>query len=173
MEIKVLTEFIRSIPDFPVKGVLFRDITPLLKDRDAFKEAIKKLADNFRHLNIDVVSAVEARGFIIGAPLAIELGAGFVPIRKPGKLPYESIREEYTLEYGTNILEIHRDAISPGENVLIADDLIATGGTAIACKNLVERLGGKVVGFIFLIELTEFNAREQLRGYDVYSLLKF
>jgi adenine phosphoribosyltransferase len=173
VEIKVLTEFIRSIPDFPVKGVLFRDITPLLKDRDAFKEAIKKLADNFRHLNIDVVSAVEARGFIIGAPLAIELGAGFVPIRKPGKLPYESIREEYTLEYGTNILEIHRDAISPGENVLIADDLIATGGTAIACKNLVERLGGKVVGFIFLIELTEFNAREQLRGYDVYSLLKF
>lgn len=173
MEIKALTEFIRSIPDFPVKGVLFRDITPLLKDKDAFKEAIKKLADHFRHLDIDIVSAVEARGFIIGAPLAIELGAGFVPIRKPGKLPYENIREEYILEYGTNILEIHKDAILPGENVIIADDLIATGGTAMACKNLVERLGGKVTGFIFLIELTEFQARKQLRGYDVYSLLKF
>ncbi|MGB9682071.1 MAG: adenine phosphoribosyltransferase [bacterium] len=168
-----LTEFIRSIPDFPVKGVLFRDITPLLKDREAFKDAIQKLADNFRHLDIDVVSAVEARGFIIGAPLAIELDVGFVPIRKPGKLPYESIREEYALEYGTNILEVHKDAISPGEKVLIVDDLIATGGTAIACKNLVERLGGKVLGFVFLIELTEFNAREQLRGYNVYSLLKF
>jgi len=173
VEIKALTEFIRSIPDFPVKGVLFRDITPLLKDKDAFKEAIKKLADHFRHLDIDIVSAVEARGFIIGAPLAIELGAGFVPIRKPGKLPYENIREEYILEYGTNILEIHKDAILPGENVIIADDLIATGGTAMACKNLVERLGGKVTGFIFLIELTEFQARKQLRGYDVYSLLKF
>lgn len=173
MEISLLTEFIRSIPDFPVKGVLFRDITPLLKDREAFKDAIKQLADNFRHIDVDVVSAVEARGFIIGAPLAIELEAGFVPIRKPVKLPYESIREEYALEYGTNILEVHKDAISPGEKVLIADDLIATGGTAIACKNLVERLGGRVVGFVFLIELTEFKAREQLRGYDVYSLLKF
>lgn len=173
MEVDELVRYIRSIPDFPVKGVLFRDITPLLKDRDAFKSAVSWLADNFRDHNVDLVSAVEARGFIIGAPLAIELSAGFVPIRKPGKLPYESIREEYSLEYGTNVLEMHKDAIKPGEKVLIADDLIATGGTAIACKNLIERSGGKVVGFVFLVELTEFNAREQLRGYDVYSLLKF
>lgn len=173
MEVDELVRYIRNIPDFPIKGILFRDITPLLKDRDAFKSAISKLADNFRDRNIDIVSAVEARGFVIGAPLAIELSAGFVPIRKPGKLPYESIREEYALEYGTNILEMHRDAIRPGERVLIADDLIATGGTAVACKNLVERLGGIVVGFVFLIELTEFKARELLKGYDVYSLLKF
>ncbi|HHV80850.1 MAG TPA: adenine phosphoribosyltransferase [bacterium] len=173
MEVDELVRYIRSIPDFPVKGVLFRDITPLLKDRDAFKTAVSGLADNFRDCNVDLVSAVEARGFIIGAPLAIELSAGFVPIRKPGKLPYDSIREEYSLEYGTNVLEMHRDAIKPGEKVLIADDLIATGGTAIACKNLIERSGGIVVGFVFLVELTEFNAREQLKGYDVYSLLKF
>lgn len=173
MEVDELVRYIRNIPDFPIKGILFRDITPLLKDRDAFKSAISKLADNFRGRNVDLVSAVEARGFIIGAPLAVELSAGFVPIRKPGKLPYESIREEYALEYGTNILEMHKDAIKPGERVLIADDLIATGGTAIACKNLIERLGGIVVGFVFLVELTEFKAREQLKGYDVYSLLKF
>jgi len=168
-----LAKFIRNIPDFPIKGILFRDITPLLKDREAFRSAVSLLADNFRDRGVDVVSAVEARGFIIGAPLAIELSAGFVPIRKPGKLPYESIREEYALEYGTNVLEIHKDAIKPGDKVLIADDLIATGGTAIACKNLIERLGGKVIGFAFLVELTEFKAREQLKGYDVYSLLKF
>lgn len=173
MEVDELVRYIRNIPDFPIKGILFRDITPLLKDKTAFKSAVSKLADNFRDRNVDLVSAVEARGFIIGAPLAIELSAGFVPIRKPGKLPYESIREEYTLEYGTNVLEMHKDAIRPGERVLIADDLIATGGTAIACKNLIERLGGIVVGFVFLVELTEFKAREQLKGYDVYSLLKF
>lgn len=173
MEVDELVKYIRNIPDFPIKGILFRDITPLLKNKDAFKSAISKLADNFRDCNIDLVSAVEARGFIIGAPLALELSAGFVPIRKPGKLPYESIREEYALEYGTNVLEIHKDAVKPGDRVLIADDLIATGGTAIACKNLIERLGGKVVGFAFLVELTEFKAREQLKDYDVYSLLKF
>jgi adenine phosphoribosyltransferase len=173
VEVVELAKFIRNIPDFPIKGILFRDITPLLKDRYAFKSAISMLADNFRNHNVDLVSAVEARGFIIGAPLAMELSAGFVPIRKPGKLPYESIREEYALEYGINVLEMHKDAIKPGDKVLIADDLIATGGTAIACKNLVERLGGKVVGFAFLVELTEFKARELLKGYDIYSLLKF
>ena len=168
-----LAKMIRSIPDFPVKGVLFRDITTLLRDPDAFQEAVDALLDRYTDEDIDLVASIESRGFIFGAPLAYELGAGFVPIRKPGKLPSAKISASYTLEYGTNTLEIHRDAVHPGQRVLLVDDLVATGGSAKAAAQLIEKLGGKVVGIAFLIELTDLKGVEALQGYEVFSLIKF
>ena len=164
---------IRNIPDFPQKGILFRDITPILQDSQAFHYVIDKLTENYKNHNIDVVVAIEARGYIFGGALAYNLGAGFVPVRKPGKLPYEVITREYSLEYGVNRLDIHKDAIRPGNRVLIFDDLIATGGTAKASAELVEALGGKVVEFAFVIELLDLKGREFLSGYKVFSLVQY
>jgi adenine phosphoribosyltransferase len=163
---------IRRIPEF--KGVVFWDITTLLKDRDAFRECIKKLADHYRGKQIDVVVSSEARGFIIGGALAYELGAGFVPIRKKGKLPYKAVSLTYQKEYEADTIEIHEDAIEPGQQVLLIDDLLATGGTIKANAELVEKLGGKVVGIGFLIELGYLQGREALGNkYDVFSLMNF
>jgi len=168
-----LAKKIRDIPDFPVKGVLFKDITTLLKDPDAFQETIDALVDHYIDDEIDVVAAIESRGFIFGAPLAYELAAGFVPIRKPGRLPSEKISADYTLEYGTNTLEVHKDAIQPGQRVLLVDDVLATGGSAKAAAELVERLGGKLVGIAFAIDLTYLKGMEQLTAYDVFSLIQY
>jgi adenine phosphoribosyltransferase len=168
-----LARFIRSIHDFPVKGILFRDITTLIRDGEALQEVIDTLVERYIDSDVEVVAAVEARGWILGAPLAYELGAGFVPIRKPGKLPAETIKVSYTLEYGTNILEVHKDAITPGTQVLLVDDLLATGGSAKAATQLIEKLGGKIVAVAFLIELVDLHGRDALKGYDVYSLIQF
>jgi adenine phosphoribosyltransferase len=167
-----LAEMIRDVPDFPVKGILFKDISTLIKNPDAFQGAVDALLDRCIDKDIDLVAAIEARGFIFGAALAYELSAGFVPIRKPGKLPADKISVSYTLEYGTNTLEMHRDAVEPGQRVLIVDDLLATGGSAKAAAELVEKLGGEVVGLIFLIELGFLKGVEKLDGYDVFSLIK-
>ena len=166
-----LAQSIRNIPDFPVKGIQFKDITTLLKDPAAFSAAVQALLDHYADREIDAVVAIEARGFIWGAIVAYQRGIGFVPVRKPGKLPAETIRVEYTLEYGTNALEMHRDAIRPGQRVLVIDDLLATGGTAKATCELVERLGGKVAGLAFLIELTSLAGRDKLAEYDVWALI--
>lgn len=168
-----LASTIRSVPDFPVKGILFYDITTLLKDPEALKASVDELAAAYKDKDIDVVVGMESRGFIFGMPVAYNLGTGFVPIRKPGKLPAETISESYALEYGTNTLQIHLDGITPGQRVLVVDDLLATGGTAQATCRLVERLGGVVAGVAFLIELTFLNGRDKLQGYDVFSLLKY
>lgn len=168
-----LTTTIRSIPDFPVSGILFYDITTLLKSPDALRESIDQLANYYQDKGIDLVVGVESRGFIFAMPLAYRMGAGFVPVRKPGKLPAATASESYELEYGTNTLEVHLDAIEKGQRVLVIDDLLATGGTAKATCNLVERLGGKVVGLGFVIELAFLNGRDKLKGYDVFSLLKY
>ena len=170
---KNLAGYIRNIPDFPVKGIQFKDITTLLKNGELFAEAVDHLYDPFREMEINKVVAIEARGLIFGAALAYKLNAGFIPIRKPGKLPAEVVREEYELEYGKDSLEIHRDAIEEGDKIIIVDDLLATGGTARACCRLVEKLNGDVVGLSFLIELTELNGRKLLKGYNVYSLISF
>lgn len=171
--VRSLVEKIRDVPDFPEKGILFKDITTLLKDPEAFKLAINKLTQPFRNMHIDLVVGMESRGFIFGAPLAYNLGAGFVPVRKMGKLPAQSIRAEYALEYGTATLEIHEDAIQAGQKVLVIDDLLATGGTVSATIDLVERLGGDVVAIAFLIELTFLSGREKLRGREVVSVIRY
>ena len=168
-----LARLIRSIPDFPIKGILFRDITTLIRDGEALQEAIDTMVERYIDTDIDVVAAVEARGWIFGAPLAYELGAGFVPIRKPKKLPAETISASYALEYGMNTLEMHKDAISVGTKVLIVDDLLATGGSARAATQLIEKLGGQVVGIAFLIELVDLHGKDQLKGYDVFSMIQF
>ena len=168
-----LARTIRSVPDFPVEGILFYDITTMLKNPEAFKESVDQLVTHYQGTKIDVVVGVESRGFIFGVPLACELDTGFVPIRKPGKLPADSISESYELEYGTNTLEVHTDAIKKGQKVLIVDDLLATGGTAKATCKLIERLGGEVVGIAFIIELTFLNGREQLQEYNIYSMLQY
>jgi len=168
-----LAKMIRDVPDFPVKGILFKDITTLIRDPDAFQEAVDALVDRYIDKDIDIVAAIESRGFIFGAPLAYELAAGFVPIRKAGKLPAEKISASYTLEYGTNTLEVHKDAIRRGQRVLLVDDLLATGGSAKAAAELIEKLGGEVVGIAFLIELKFLNGLEKLKGYDVFALIKF
>ncbi|HEY3060726.1 MAG TPA: adenine phosphoribosyltransferase [Chloroflexota bacterium] len=168
-----LTTLIRDIPDFPKKGILFKDITTLLKDPVAFKQAIDQLTDSVRSYEPEIVIGMESRGFIFAAPIAYLLDAGFVPVRKLGKLPGEVIATEYELEYGTNTLELHSDAIVAGQRVLIVDDLLATGGTVSATINLVERLGGKVMAVAFLVELTALNGRERLGNYEVVSLLQF
>ncbi len=164
---------IREIEDFPKKGVSFKDITTLLKDGEIFKYLIEKLSDQLRNLDIDIIVAPEARGFLIGAPIAYDLGIGFVPIRKPGKLPAETISCDYELEYGTDLLEIHRDAIKPGQRVAILDDLLATGGTVLASAQLVERLGGEVVTINFIIELDYLDGRNVLKDYEINTLIRY
>jgi adenine phosphoribosyltransferase len=164
---------IRDIPDFPKPGILFRDITPLLADGRAFSEAIDHIGERYRDKKVDVVVGVEARGFIMGAALAYKLHAGNILIRKSGKLPYKTHRTTYALEYGTDTLEIHQDAFKPGQRVLIADDLLATGGTVSAAVDLVKQLGGEIVELAFLIELTGLKGREKLKGYPVFSLLQY
>lgn len=168
-----LASTIRSVPDFPVEGILFYDITTMLKNPAALKASVDQLVQRYQNEDIDLIVGMESRGFIFGVPLSYQLNAGFVPIRKPGKLPAETISESYSLEYGTNTLEIHVDAIAKGQKVLVVDDLLATGGTARAACNLVERLGGKVKGLAFVIELTFLNGRDKLQNYDVFSLLKY
>jgi len=168
-----LVRKIRSIPDFPKKGILFRDITPLLQDSLSFRTAVELLSEHYEGKELDLVVSVEARGFILGAPLAYKLGLGFVPVRKPGKLPYEVDRITYELEYGEDTIEIHRDAIKKGDKVLVFDDLLATGGTARGICDLVEKLGGRIAGVCFLIELSGLKGRKRLKGYDVFSLIKF
>jgi adenine phosphoribosyltransferase len=158
---------VREIMDFPKEGIDFKDITTLLKDGKAFKFAIKQLAEQVKNKQIDVIAGPEARGFLIGAPLA------FVPARKPGKLPGDVIRAEYKLEYGTDALEMHKDSVSPGENVLIVDDLLATGGTIMSTVELVKKQGGIIQGIAFLIELTSLNGRKALEGFDVFSIIKY
>ncbi|MGB9301122.1 MAG: adenine phosphoribosyltransferase [Anaerolineae bacterium] len=168
-----LAKMIRDVPDFPKEGILFKDITTLIKEPQAFRQVIDRLADHYAGQEIDLVVAVEARGYIFGAPIAYKLGAGFVPVRKEGKLPAETVREEYELEYGTDSVEMHRDAIQPGQKVLIVDDLIATGGSAAATARLVERLGGEVVSIAFLIELTFLKGVEKLKDYDVFTMIEY
>ncbi|MDQ0417505.1 adenine phosphoribosyltransferase [Croceifilum oryzae] len=164
---------IRVIPDFPSEGIRFKDITTLLKDGEAYRAAIEELAKHYKGMEIDLVLGPEARGFVVGAPLALALGAGFVPVRKKGKLPGEIIEAKYDLEYGKDILTMHKDAIQPGQKVLIADDLLATGGTISATLDLVRQLGGEPVGAAFWIELMYLNGREKLGDVEVYSLVKY
>lgn len=170
---KNLEKFIRDVPDFPKQGIIFKDITPLLNDGKAYRKVIKELIKKFKEKKIDVIVGAESRGFIFSAPIANKLEVGLVPARKPGKLPYKTIREEFDLEYGKDAFEMHIDAIKEGQNVLIIDDLLATGGTASALIRLVERLKGKVVGLAFLIELSALKGREKLKGYDVETLIKY
>lgn len=166
-----LKEKIRYIQDFPIKGILFRDITPLLEDSRALKAIVMEFAKMFKDKGIQKVAGIESRGFIFGAPLAIALGAGFVPIRKAGKLPAETLSEEYALEYGTNRIEIHKDAIKKGERVLLVDDLLATGGTMEASCKLVRALDGKISAVAFVIELKELGGRKRLKGYNIKVLI--
>lgn len=168
-----LKQKIRVIEDFPKKGISFKDITTLIKDGKYYRYTIKALADLVREKQVDLIASPEARGFIIGAPLAYELGVGFVPARKRGKLPGKTIKANYELEYGSDIIEMHADAIKPGQKVIVADDLLATGGTIDSTVKLVEELGGIITAVIFLIELTELNGRESLSKYDVISLIKY
>ena len=172
-DIQRLRSLVRDVPDFPQKGIVFKDITPLLADEVAFSTAIDLVVVRFGRGNVDKVVGIEARGFILSSPVAYHFGAGFVPVRKAGKLPWETRAEEYELEYGTETLEIHRDAFSPGERVLIVDDVLATGGTAQATARLVEGLGAKVVGIAFLVELGFLKGRDKLQSYEVLSLLPF
>jgi len=168
-----LIQKIRSVPDFPKKGIIFRDITTLLKDGKALRQVVDMFYDRYKGVKVDKLVSVEARGFILGAALAYKLGVGFVPMRKPGKLPATTVRQEYALEYGTDSIEVHKDSIASGDRVLIHDDLLATGGTTRAACKLVERLGGKIIGLSFLIELLFLRGRDQLPGYEIFSILKY
>jgi adenine phosphoribosyltransferase len=168
-----LRKLIREVPDFPKPGILFYDITTLLKDPTAFREVIDRMVEQVRGTEIDVVVGMESRGFIFSAPIAYQLGAGFVPVRKLGKLPSETIEVEYALEYGTATLEIHRDAIATGQRVLIVDDLLATGGTVMGTIELVQRLGGVVAGLSFMVELSALHGRQQLSQFDIHALLTY
>jgi len=168
-----LKELIRDIPDFPTPGVLFRDITPVLQNPKAFREVVGSMVECVRPMKPDVIVGIESRGFRLGAPIALELGTGFVPVRKAGKLPAETIKAEYALEYGTSTVEMHRDALEPGTRAVIVDDLLATGGTAKAAVQLVEELGGIVAGISFLIELTFLKGRNLLEGYDVRTIVSY
>lgn len=164
---------IRDIPDFPKKGIIFKDITPVLKTPRLFKKVINDFADKYRNRGVTAIAGIESRGFIFGSALALKLGLPFIPIRKKGKLPYKTISATYALEYGSDTIEMHEDAIASGDTVLILDDLAATGGTAKATAELVEKAGGKVFGFAFVIELAFLNPRAKLAGYDFYSLVQF
>jgi adenine phosphoribosyltransferase len=168
-----LAALVRDIPDFPRPGIVFKDITPVLTSAEGLDAAVSALAGLARDLDVDVVIGAEARGFLLGPAIARDLGAGFVLARKPGKLPHETVRAEYVLEYGTDALELHSDAVAAGARVLVHDDLLATGGTAKALCELVEQLGGEVVGCVFLVELAFLNGRELLAGYDVRALLSY
>lgn len=168
-----LRALIRDVPDFPIPGILFRDVTPLLRDPRGLRSVVDALAERYRDQGIGAVAGVESRGFIFGAPLAMALGVGFVPIRKLGKLPADKVRREYALEYGSNTLEMHRDAVDPGQRVLLVDDLLATGGTALAAARLVEDVGGVVAAITFVIELSALNGRKELGEYEVHALLEY
>jgi adenine phosphoribosyltransferase len=171
--LETIKKKVRDIPDFPKPGIIFKDITPLLADAQGFQQAINVLGEYYQHKKISKVVCIEARGFIVGASLAAKLGAGIIPVRKPGKLPYETIRQTYDLEYGTDTLEIHSDSIAPGEHVLIVDDLLATGGTVSAVVNLVQKLKGQIIGLAFLIELDFLKGRERLQGQEIFSLIHY
>jgi adenine phosphoribosyltransferase len=168
-----LTDYIRSVPDFPKPGILFRDVTPLLASPAVFRGAVRQMADHFHGRGVNVVAAAEARGFLFAGPLALELDAALVPIRKPGKLPFKTMSHSYSLEYGTDTLEMHVDAIQPGATVLVVDDLLATGGTAEACCHMIEKAGGRVVGCVFVIELLDCAGAEKLSKYETFSLVKY
>ncbi len=168
-----LKKYIRDVLDFPKKGIVFKDITTLLKQPEPFQYAVDTIVDKYKDQKIDKVVSVEARGYIFGGVLAYKLNCGFVPVRKPGKLPAETIAKDYTLEYGTNTIEIHTDALEPGEKVLIFDDLLATGGTVQATCQLVEQLGAKVISCVFLIDLTFLKGAEKLKNYEVFSLIEY
>jgi adenine phosphoribosyltransferase len=168
-----LEQFIRDVPDFPIPGILYRDITPLLRDPGALAASVEAMTAPWRGRQVDLVAAMEARGFIFGAAMALKLGAGFVPVRKEGKLPWKTRRVEYSLEYREDVLHVHEDAVEPGQKVLVADDLIATGGTAAAVVDLVEQLGAEVVGVQFLIELSDLQGRALLNGREVYSVVVY
>ena len=170
---QALASAIRSVPDFPKKGIVFRDITTLLKDKEAYRHYVDSVCEHYSGQHIDKVVGIESRGFIAGGALAYLLGAGFVPIRKPGKLPAEKIRQGYELEYGSDAVEMHRDAITKGERILIHDDLLATGGTIEAACKLVEQLGGNIVGLSFLVELSFLHPRKRLPHYDIFSLVSY
>ena len=174
-QVESIRALVREVPDFPSEGILFYDITTLLKDGAGFKTAIDMMAEHWHGTEIDVIAAMESRGFIFGAPLAYILGCGFVPIRKPGKLPSLSVSKEYELEYGTNILEMHRDAVEPGQRVLLVDDVLATGGTLAASIDIVRELGGIPVGVVVLIELDFLSGRERLKPYgvDLQSFVRY
>jgi adenine phosphoribosyltransferase len=167
------SSLIRNIPDFPLPGVQFKDITPLLQDAAAFRQVIDELAGRYEGQRVDLVAGVESRGFIFSAPVAYRLGAGLIPIRKPGKLPAETIEVAYSLEYGTNTLQVHRDALQPGTRVLLVDDLLATGGTIRAAAQLMERLGGEIVELAFVIELAFLHGRDNLAQYPIFSLVQY
>ena len=173
IDIERLRALVRDVPDFPQEGIVFKDITPLLADEVAFSSVIDETVVHFGRGTIDKVVGIEARGFILASPVAYHFGAGFVPVRKAGKLPYRVEAEEYALEYGTATLELHADAIAPGERVLIVDDVLATGGTARAAARLVERLGGKLTGIATLIELSFLGGRKAIEGYDFFSLIRY
>ncbi len=173
IDVNRLRAVIRDVPDFPQPGIVYKDITPLLADEVAFSSVIDETVVHFGRGNVDKVVGIEARGFVLASPVAYHFGAGFVPLRKAGKLPSTVEAEEYALEYGTATLEIHSDAIAPGERVLIVDDVLATGGTARAAARLVERLGGKVIGIAVLIELGFLEGRKQVEGYELFSLIKY
>ena len=168
-----LKQTIRSIPDFPKPGIIFRDITTLLQNPAALRQSVDLIAEHFDKGSIDVVVGAEARGFIFGPAVAYRLNAGFVPIRKPGKLPYQTIRATYQLEYGTDTVEMHKDAIKPGQRVLMIDDLLATGGTMAACCKLVQQVGGKIAGCAFVIELSFLKGRDKLLGHEIFSLVDY
>lgn len=168
-----LKKYIEDVPDFPNEGILFRDVTPLMQNAQAYKEAINQFCDIVKEKDVDLIVGPEARGFLFGCPVAVELEKGFVPVRKPGKLPRETVSKKYELEYGTNEIFMHKDSIQKGQKVFIIDDLLATGGTINATASLIEEMGGEVVGMAFLIELEGLKGRDELKGYDVYSLLKY
>ena len=168
-----LKETIRTVPNWPIEGVMFRDITTLMQDPEAFREACDRFHQRYKGQKIDKIIGIDARGFIFGAVLAYHLKVGFVPVRKKGKLPFRTIGEEYTLEYGTNSVEMHEDSVKKGERVVIIDDLIATGGTIAAAISLVERLGGKVIECAFVVELPELKGRDKIKGYDIFTLMEF
>ena len=173
MELERIRSLVRDVPDFPQEGIVFKDITPLLADPIAFSTVIDLIVVHFGRGNVDKVVGIEARGFILASPVAYHFGAGFVPVRKKDKLPWETESADYALEYGTATLEVHRDAVTPGERVLIVDDVLATGGTAAATAKLVERIGGKVIGIACLIELGFLNGRDKLEGHDLFSLITY
>lgn len=168
-----LKKLIRDVPDFPKKGIIFKDITPLLQDPKGLRTAVEAISQHYKGKKIDIVVGAEARGFILAPTVAFNLGAGFVPVRKPGKLPYKKISESYALEYGTDTLEMHKDGIKKGQNVLMVDDLLATGGTMAACCKMVESLGGNIAGCAFLIELAFLNGKNALSKYDIFSVIKY
>ncbi len=168
-----IKQLIRDIPDFPKKGIIYKDITPLLQNPNGLKEITEMISEHYNDKNIDLITGAEARGFIIGAAVAHKLGVGFIPIRKPGKLPYKTASITYQLEYGTDTLEMHKDAIKPGQNILMVDDLLATGGTMAACCKLVESMEGNIVGCAFIIELAFLNGRKALQDFDIFSLIQY